>query len=239
MSILPGGGYAEYAAVPSDHLIPIPENLSFEQAAAIPEGWLTAYQTLFYLAKGKPNEKVLIHAAASGVGTALIQMAKLKGLQVVVTCGSQEKISFCENLGADLAINYKTDSFKQRIKEFGGVDIVLDPIGASYFEDNLECLNLDGRWVLYGTMGGHQINTVDLRSLMSKRINFYTTTLRSRSNQYKTDLINSFMDDGILEGFAQGILKPMIYRIFPIEDVVVAHEIMENNENSGKIILKL
>ncbi|CAG9330404.1 unnamed protein product [Blepharisma stoltei] len=239
MSILSGGGYAEYATIPSDHLIPIPDNLSYEEAAAIPEGWITAYQILFYIAKGKPQEKVLIHAGASGVGTALIQLAKLKGLLVAVTCGSQEKMDFCRNLGADLAINYKTESFKEKIRDFGGVDIVLDCIGANYFEDNLDAINLDGRWIIYGTMGGHQVNQVSLRGLMAKRVSLITTTLRSRSKEYKADLIKEFINDGILDAFQNGILKPILYRTFSMEEVALAHELMEKNENSGKIVLKI
>eukprot|EP00358_Blepharisma_japonicum_P006894 CAMPEP_0202942162 /NCGR_PEP_ID=MMETSP1395-20130829/2328_1 /ASSEMBLY_ACC=CAM_ASM_000871 /TAXON_ID=5961 /ORGANISM="Blepharisma japonicum, Strain Stock R1072" /LENGTH=233 /DNA_ID=CAMNT_0049638101 /DNA_START=243 /DNA_END=940 /DNA_ORIENTATION=+ len=233
MAILPGGGYAEYAAVQSDHLMPIPDNLSYEEAAAIPEGWVTAYQLLFYIARGKAQEKVLVHAGASGVGTALIQLAKLKGLKVAITCGSQEKMEFCKNLGADLAINYKTESFKQKVKEFGGADIVLDCIGANYFEDNLDAIRLDGRWVIYGTMGGHQVNQVSLRGMMGKRISLISTTLRNRSDEYKADLVRSFIDDGILDAFRNSVLKPIIYRTFPIEKIAEAHEIMEKNENSG------
>mmetsp|Transcript_26692 Transcript_26692/g.26351 ORF Transcript_26692/g.26351 Transcript_26692/m.26351 type:complete len:242 (+) Transcript_26692:245-970(+) len=239
MAILPGGGYAEYAAVQSDHLMPIPDNLSYEEAAAIPEGWVTAYQLLFYIARGKAQEKVLVHAGASGVGTALIQLAKLKGLKVAITCGSQEKMEFCKNLGADLAINYKTESFKQKVKEFGGADIVLDCIGANYFEDNLDAIKLDGRWIIYGTMGGHQVNQVSLRGLMAKRVSLITTTLRSRSKEYKADLVRTFINDGILDAFQNGILKPILYRTFLMEEIVLAHELMEKNENSGKIVLKI
>lgn len=161
MGLVNGGGYAEFAVMPSDRAIKVPDSLSFDEAAAIPEVFLTAYQTLFWLGKLKKNETVLIHAGASGVGTAAIQLAKhISDAKVIVTAGSKRKLDFCRELGADVLINYKEQSFDEEVLKATngkGVDLILDFVGADYWNKNLASIKKEGRWVLIGILGGAEL----------------------------------------------------------------------------------
>lgn len=158
------GGYAEYVAMPADRVFHMPDTMSFEEAAAIPEVFLTAYQTLYWLGKLKQGETVLIHAGASGVGTAAIQLAKkMTKANVIVTAGSEEKLEFCKELGADKGINYKKEDFAKEVLDYTqnkGVDLILDFIGASYWDQNVASIKTDGRWILIGTLGGTIVEKV-------------------------------------------------------------------------------
>lgn len=239
--LLEGGGYAEYATIDEGMVMPIPEHFSFEEAAAIPEVFLTAYQTLFWIGDLKQGERVLIHAGASGVGTAAIQMAKISGATVAVTAGSQEKLEACQELGADFLINYKQESFSERInQEFGknAINVILDFVGASYWDQNIEVLAMDGHHVLISTLGGAKLEKVDLRQIMGKRINLTGTTLRSRDRAYKVRLTQEFADR-MLPFFAEVKLKPIIDCVFPLEEIQEAHRYIEANKNIGKVILKV
>lgn len=240
-ALLPGGGYAEYAAVPEAMILPIPENLNFQQAAAIPEVFLTAYQCLFWIGQLKSNETVLIHAGASGVGTAAIQLAREIGAHIIVTAGSERKLAVCRDLGAEAAINYKDGPFASNVldaTENRGVDLILDFVGASYWQQNLSALALDSRMVLIALLGGARVEQVNLGVLLRKRIQLTATTLRTRSLDYKIRLTREFADFA-LPRFADGRLKPVIDRIFPWECVVEAHQYMEANQNIGKIVLRV
>ncbi len=237
--LLPGGGYAEYVSIPAAMAVPIPENLSFEEAAAIAEVFLTAYQALFWIARIQSGETVLIHAGASGVGTAAIQLTRESEATAVVTAGTDEKLDACRELGAKAAINYKEGPFAQKVlnaTEDRGVDLVLDFVGAAYWDQNLSVLATDGRWVVISILGGSKVEQVDLRMLIKKRIQLTATTLRARSQDYKIRLTRDFSEFA-LPRFADGRLKPVIDRIFPWEQVVEAHCYMEANKNIGKIIL--
>jgi putative PIG3 family NAD(P)H quinone oxidoreductase len=239
--LLPGGGYAEYAVIPGAMAMPIPENFSFEEAAAIPEVFLTAYQTLFWLGNLQEKEVVLIHAGASGVGTAAIQLAREKGATVIITAGSEQKLAACRELGAKTAINYKEGSFAPKVLETTenrGVNLILDFVGAAYWEQNLSVLATDGRLVLISTLGGTKVERLDLRVLMKKRIQITATTLRARSQDYKVRLTWD-LSEFVLPCFKDGRLQPVIDRIFPWEEVVQAHRYMEENKNIGKIILTI
>lgn len=242
MGLVSGGAYAEYATLPVDRAMLIPENLSFEQAAAIPEVFLTAYQTLFWLGKLKQEETVLIHAGGSGVGTAAIQLAKqLKQAKVITTAGSKEKLSFTESLGADVQINYKEQSFDEEVlkaTDNQGVDLVLDFIGASYWDKNIKSLATDGRWILIGTLGGSMVENVNLANLMAKRIQLTGTLLSPRSDQYKADLTKEFMTK-TSEFFKENQLKAIVDRVFDFTEMKQAHLYMEQNKNIGKVIVKL
>lgn len=188
-----GGGYAEYVVMPADRAMVIPEHLSFEEAAAIPEVFLTAYQTLFWIGKLHADENALIHAGGSVVGTAAIQLAKQIGqANVVTTASSQEKLDFCRSLGADVCINYKEQNFDKEVlnaTKNQGVDLILDFIGASYWSKNLASIKVDGRWVLIGFLGGANVENVDL---MSKRIQLTGTLLTPRNDEYKAALTTEF-----------------------------------------------
>ncbi|WP_035054623.1 NAD(P)H-quinone oxidoreductase [Carnobacterium pleistocenium] len=236
------GGYAEYVVMPSNRAIRIPDNMSFESAAAIPEVFLTAYQTLYWLGELKPDETVLIHAGASGVGTAAIQLAKkMTKARVIVTAGSNEKLQFCKELGADKVINYKEEEFDQIVLNYTeqkGVDLILDFIGASYWEKNLTSLKIDGRWVLIGVLGGAIVENINLGKLLQKRITLKGTLLTSRSDDYKAKLTNEFVEH-VMPYFEKDLIKPIVDTVFLLDDAAKAHRYMEDNKNSGKIILKV
>ncbi|WP_440896604.1 NAD(P)H-quinone oxidoreductase [Amphibacillus sp. Q70] len=242
MGLVSGGAYAEYALIPSDRAMVIPDNLSYEQAAAIPEVFLTAYQTLFWLGNLQEDETVLIHAGGSGVGTAAIQLAKqLKGANVIITAGTTEKLNTAKTLGASYCINYKEQAFDQEVLQATddrGVDLILDFIGASYWEKNLASLSVDGRWVLIGTLGGSTVEQVSLTELMTKRIQLTGTLLTPRNDQYKAKLATEFIAE-TSKLFKNNQLKPVIDRVFNFDQMSQAHEYMEENKNIGKIIVKL
>lgn len=237
-----GGGYAEYAIMPAGRAMVIPDNLSFEAAAAIPEVFLTAYQTLFWLGELGKEETVLVHAGGSGVGTAAIQLAKiLKQANVITTAGSKEKLDMASSLGADVCINYKEQSFDQIVDETTngrGADVILDFIGASYWTKNLASAGVDSRWILIGLLGGTTVEQANIGKLMSKRIHFKGTLLTPRSDAYKADLSQTFATEA-LPLFETGELKPLIDRVFNFADVQDAHAHMENNKNIGKIVLRV
>ncbi|NGZ76920.1 NAD(P)H-quinone oxidoreductase [Saccharibacillus alkalitolerans] len=241
MGLVNGGGYAEYAVMPAERAMRIPDAYSFEQAAAVPEVFLTAYQTLYWIGRLQRNESVLIHAGASGVGTAAIQLAKkLSGAKVIVTAGSQEKLDFCGELGADVLINYKEQSFEQEVlkaTDGQGVDLILDFVGADYWDKNLASIKKEGRWVLIGILGGIQVEQVNLFALMSKCVQLTGTLLTPRSDEYKARLTADFVKD-VFPHIEQGEIKPIIDTVFPLEQALEAQRHMEANRNIGKIVLR-
>ena len=242
MCLLGGGGYAQYVAVPVTHCIPIPSHMSFTDAGAIPEVYLTAYQLIRYIAHCSPNEYILIHAGASGVGTAAIQLAKLFGCKSIATAGTSDKLKFCMELGASTAINYKDQSFGTEVQNYlrdnkvsNGISIVIDPVGKSHFNDNIDVLGLDGRYILFGLMSGADVQ-LNLGKVLAKRIRIEGTTLRSRSAEYKTDLVKSFIRD-VLPALDNKTCKPIIYKEMSMDQIVDAHKLMESNETTGKIVI--
>ena len=238
-SILGGGGYAQYAAVQKDIALHIPESLSFKQAAGVAEVFLTAYQALFWLGSLRKNKSVLIHAGASGVGTAAIQLAKTQNCQIMTTAGSEKKVEYCEQLGASLGINYKKVDFEKTVLEYTkgyGADLILDFIGGPYLNKNLECIANDGHIVILGLLGGRIAENIDLGTLLTKRISIKGSTLRNRSNDYKAQLAKEFSEKTI-KLLSDGTIFPVIDRVFPWEKVKDAHDRMEANLNTGKIIL--
>ncbi|MEQ6378281.1 NAD(P)H-quinone oxidoreductase [Bacillaceae bacterium S4-13-58] len=242
MGLVNGGGYAEYVVMPDDRAMVIPENLSFEEAAAIPEVFLTAYQTLFWIGQLREGKNVLIHAGGSGVGTAAIQLAKQIGqANVITTAGSKEKLDFCRSLGADACINYKEQNFDEEVlntTKNQGVDLILDFIGASYWRKNLASIKVDGRWVLIGILGGAEIEKFNLMDVISKRIQLTGTLLTPRSDEYKAALTSEFSSK-TLELFRNNKLRPVVDHVFAFDQIQQAHEHMENNKNIGKIIIKV
>lgn len=242
MGLINGGGYAEYAVMPMDRAIPIPDSFSFAEAAAIPEVFLTAYQTLYWIGKLQQGETVLVHAGASGVGTAAIQLAKqISKATVIVTAGSAKKLDFCRELGADVLINYKEQSFDEevlRATNGQGADVILDFVGADYWAKNLASIKKEGRWVLIGVLGGVKVEQMNLFALMSKCVQLTGTLLTPRSDEYKAGLTQDFAAN-VLAYFDNSIIKPIIDTIFPLEKVSDAHIHMEENRNTGKIILQV
>jgi len=238
--LLGGGGYAQYATMPADMLLPIPANLNFEEAAAIPEVFLTTYQAMVWIAQLQKGESILIHAGASGVGTAAIQMAKSIGATVYVTA-SKSKHATCLALGATKAIDYKTEDFKQQILDFTnkkGVDVIIDFIAAPYLQKNINSLALDGRMVLLALMGGIKVPDLNVANLLVKRLQITGSTLRSRPLPYKIRLSQA-LKAYAWPLFEQQTLRPIIDSVFDWKEVVKAHNRMEQNLNIGKIILKV
>ncbi len=240
MAVVTGGAYAELAAVPAGMAMRIPEPLTYEQAAAIPEAFLTAYLNLFTLGRLGAGETALIHAGASGVGTAAIQLARAAGARVFVTAGTPEKLDFCQELGAELTINYKTESFKDwALKETGGrgVDVILDFIGAPYWNDNLTALAVGGRLMLIGGMGGMR-GDLNLGQIMPKSLTVTGTTLRRTPLDKKIALTQAFAAFALTR-FADDQLRPVIDTVYPLHEAAAAHQRMHENANIGKIVLRV
>ena len=233
-----GGGYAEKACIDHRMAMPIPPGWDFVKAAAVPEVFFTANETLFTLGRLDAGETVLIHAGASGVGTAGIQMARQTGARVLVTVGSEEKVARTESLGADTAINYKTTDFTERVLELtdgAGVDLVQDFIGAAYWQNNLKCLKTTGRLVLVGLMGGNKVET-DLGLIMRKRLQVIGSVMRSQPLENKIAITERFRSRWLPE-LQRGRIQPLIDSSFPLAKAAEAHQYMEENRNVGKIML--
>ncbi|XP_014710269.1 quinone oxidoreductase PIG3 isoform X1 [Equus asinus] len=244
MALLPGGGQAQYVTVPEGLLMPIPAGLTLPQAAAIPEVWLTAFQLLHLLGNVQAGDTVLIHAGSSGVGTAAIQLTRMAGATPLVTAGSQHKLQMAEKLGAAAGFNYKEEDFSEATLKFtkgAGVNIILDCIGGSYWEKNVTCLALDGRWVLYGLMGGANISGPLFSKLFFKRGSLITSRLRCRDKKYKQMLVKAFTEQILPHFSTEGPqrLLPVLDRVFPVTEIQEAHAHMETNKNVGKIVLEL
>ncbi len=239
-ALLSGGGYAEYAVIHENIAVAIPSNLNTVEAAAIPEVFLTAYQALGWLAQLKSDETILIHAGASGVGTAAIQIARQKGAKIYVTA-SKSKHPICLQLGATRAIDYRTENFEEVILEETqgrGVNVVLDFLAAPYYQRNLNSLALDGRMVMLSLMGGIKVDQLNLVPMLRKRLKIMGSTLRSRTLDYKTQLTQDFWNFAHPH-FKSEQLKPVIDTIFDWREVAKAHNYMEANKNKGKILLKI
>ncbi len=238
--LLPGGGYAERVAVPRGMLMPIPEGMTFEEAGAIPEVWLTAYLNLFREALLKAGETTLIHAGASGVGTAAIQLGKRAGARVIATVRTPEKAEALRALGADLVVESGAQDFAAAITAAFGptpVDVILDPVGGETLAKNMSLMKVAGRLVFIATMAGGTAS-VDLRVLLVKRLRLIGSTLRARPLAEKIDLTASFVRD-VLPGFRDGSLKPVIDRVFPLGEAAKAHRWVAANKNVGKVVLRV
>jgi NADPH2:quinone reductase len=240
MTLVGGGGYADYALAPASTLMPVPEGMDFTHAAAISEVWLTAYLNVFREAGLQPGETLLVHGGASGVGTAAIQLAKALGPSpVIVTVGGEDKAAACRALGADHAILYKTEDFSKRVLEISerGANVILDHIGGRYLEPNLACLALYGRLVIIGLLGGPKAE-LNIGRLMVKRQRIIGSVLRARPVEEKARITAAFREQ-VLPRFARGELKPVIHEVLPLADVRRAHELMAANANTGKLILQV
>ena len=235
-----GGGYAEKALLDYRMAMPIPADWDFITAAAVAEVFLTANETLFTLGRLQGGETVLIHAGASGVGTAGIQMARHVGARVFITAGSGEKVAHTLELGAEAGINYKEEDFAERIAQLTrkeGVHLIQDFIGAAYWQRNLQCLRTEGRLVLVGLMGGVKVEA-DLNLIMRKRLQIFGSVMRSQPLANKIAITQRFRERW-LPILASGAIRPIIDTSFALADAAAAHRYMEENRNIGKIILTL
>ncbi|KAK7327954.1 hypothetical protein VNO77_22047 [Canavalia gladiata] len=238
-ALLHWGGYAEKVAVPAAQVLPIPPGVSLEDAASLPEVACTVWSTVFMSSRLSAGETFLVHGGSSGIGTFAIQMAKLHGAKVFTTAGSEEKLAACKDLGADVVINYNTEDFVARVKgetEGKGVDVILDHIGGSYLQRNLDSLNLDGRLFLISIMGG-AIGEVNLNSLLSRRLTVQAARLRFRSPEKKAEIIRE-VETNVWPAVAAGKVKPVVYQYFPLSEAAAAHRLMESSKHIGKILLR-
>lgn len=235
-ALVPGGGYAEYAVVHEDNALPVPPGLSLIEAAAIPETFFTVWTNVFDRGRLKEGETLLVHGGSSGIGTTAIMLGKAFGAVVVVTAGSAEKCQACRDLGADLAINYRTEDFVAVLAEKGiRPDVILDMVGGDYVAKNLKAVAMHGRIVMIAFQKGSRIEA-DWMPVMMKRLTFTGSTLRARSVAEKAEIARA-LERHVWPLFGAEQLKPIIFRTFPLVEAAAAHELMESSEHIGKIVL--
>jgi putative PIG3 family NAD(P)H quinone oxidoreductase len=238
-ALVSGGGYATLCVAPAPQCLPIPEPLDFVAAAAIPETFFTVWTNVFDRGRLKAGESALFHGGASGIGTTAIQLASARGARVFATAGSDQKCRAIEALGAERGINYRTEDFTAVVKELTGdrgVDLILDIVGADYLARNIAALATDGRLVEIGFMGGTSAAAVDLGDILRRRLTITGSTLRPRTAGEKGVIAEALRREvwPLLEA---GRVKPVIYRIFPLDQAAAAHRLMESSEHIGKIVL--
>jgi NADPH:quinone reductase len=236
--IVAGGGYGRYATVAASHLVSMPKNLDFIEAAAAAEVFFTAFHNLFMEARTEAGETLLVHGGGSGVGTAAIQLARARGVTAITTAGTTEKVERCLELGAAFGINYQTEDFAARVLELTGgwgVDVILDWIGASYLNKHIEILKPRGRLVIIGLMGGNKTE-IPLAPVLTKRLRIIGSVLRSQSKDEKTALTGAFTRE-VRPLFESGQIRPVVDRVFPVQAVEEAHQYMKENRHFGKIVL--
>ena len=239
MALVVGGGYAEYCVAHEGHALPV-AGLSMVEAAAIPETFFTVWHNTFERGGLKSGETLLIHGGSSGIGTAAIQLAKSFGARVITTAGSEEKCAACRNLGADVAINYKTEDFVAATKaatDDKGAELIVDMVGGDYIARNYEAAAVEGRIVQIAFQGSPKA-TVDFRRIMLKRLHHTGSTLRSRSVADKAAIARA-VEDNVLPLITAGKVKPVIYKTFPLTAAAAAHALMETSAHIGKIVLTL
>ena len=234
-ALLVGGGMAEEVVVDARHVLPVPEGVSLLEAAAIPEVYATAWLNLFQLAALAPGEKVLLHAGASGVGSAAIQLCKAFGNPCWVSVGSAERLAYCVELGAQGGV-LRGDGL-QGLSDFAPFDVILDPVGGEYAAQNLQWLGLDGRWVNIGLMGGRQAQ-LDFALVLLKRAQLIGSTLRNRDDQFKAELLADLVRQ-VWPLFAEGRLKPQLQQSFAASQAEAAYAALASNSVNGKLVLQL
>jgi putative PIG3 family NAD(P)H quinone oxidoreductase len=238
-ALTPGGGYAEYCTTPAAWCLPIPRGFSLEQAAGLPETFFTVWNNVFDRAHLAPGETFLVHGGTSGIGLTAIQLAKAFGATVITTAGSPEKTAFCRSIGADHAIDYRTQDFAEEVKRISkrGVDVILDMVGGDYIERNLKCLALEGRLVQIAFLQGSRVEC-DWRFIMLKRLTVTGSTLRASPSERKAALARELRDKAwpLLEA---GKVRVVIHATFDLADVTQAHALMESSKHIGKILLRV
>ena len=239
-ALTPGGGYAEYCVAPAAHCLPIPAGLSMLEAAGVPENFFTVWVNVFGTCQLSAGEKFLVHGGSSGIGLTAIQLAKAFGAEVFTTVGNDEKLAFCQNIGADHVFNYKTQDWMAEtatITQKRGVNVILDMVGGSYIEKNLRSLALEGRYCFIAFLEGGKAE-IDFRPLMMKRQTITGSTLRARPDAQKAAIAKE-LEAKVWPLLAAGKVKPVIHETFDLADVVAAHRLMESSAHIGKIMLKV
>jgi NADPH2:quinone reductase len=239
-ALAPGGGYAQLCVTSADHVLPVPADMSLEQAAAFPENWFTVWANLVDLAGLAAGERLLVHGGTSGIGLAALQLARHLGAEVIVTAGSDEKCEFCRKMGATLAINYRREDFVARIRDVTGkqgVDVVLDMVGGTYIAKNISLLRPRGRLVFIAFLQGSRAE-VDFTAVMVKRLRIMGSTMRPRTVSEKAAIRDALARD-IWPAYVSGQLKSTVHEVFPFERAADAHRLMESSQHIGKILLQV
>lgn len=239
-ALVTGGGYAEYVATPSSLCLPLPKDLTMTEGAAIPETFFTVWTNVFDRGQLKAGETFLVHGGSSGIGTTAIQLATNFGARVFATAGSQEKCHACEDLGAERAVNYKTEDFLEIFKDItdeNGIDVILDMVAGDYVPLDIELAAADGRIILISVLGGIS-GEIDFLKLIIKRLVLTGSTLRPRSITDKSEIARS-LKEKVWPFIESGKVKPQIYKTFPLSDVIKAHKMMESGQHIGKIVLEI
>src|SRR5262247_490961 len=239
-ALVAGGGYAQFCPVHESNALPLPHGTNDVEAAAIPETFFTVWHNAFERGALKSGETLLVHGGSSGIGTTAIQLAKAFGARVITTAGSPEKCDACRKLGADVAVNYKTEDFVAATKTATGdkgAEVIVDMVGGDYIERNYEAAAVDGRIVQIAFQGSPKA-TVDFRRIMLKRLTHTGSTLRSRSVADKAAIARA-VEENVWSLIAAGKVKPIIYRTFPLREAAAAHALMESSQHIGKIVLTL
>ncbi|WP_093764338.1 NAD(P)H-quinone oxidoreductase [Streptomyces sp. F-7] len=237
-ALLSGGGYAEKVAVPAGQLLPVPEGITVDRAAALPEVVCTVWSNVFMVAHLRPGETFLVHGGSSGIGTMAIQLAKAVGAKVAVTAGTREKLERCAELGADVLINYREQDFVAELREATGgkgADVILDNMGAKYLDRNVQALAVNGRLVIIGMQGGVK-GELNIGALLAKRAAITATTLRARPVEEKAAIVAAVREH-VWPLVSSGHVRPVIDREIPMPDAAQAHRIVEDSSHIGKVLL--
>ena len=236
-ALLPGGGYAEYVTTPAAHCLPVPEGLSMAEAAALPETFYTVWSNVFMRGRLQGGEKFLVHGGSSGIGTTAIQLARAFGARVFTTAGTDDKCAACVDLGAERAINYKSEDFVEALKGEGGMDLILDMVGGGYIPRNIKALGEDGRLVHIAFLNGPKAE-VNFALIMVKRLTITGSTLRPQSDHAK-GVIAEQLRDHVWPKIGKGRVMPVMDSTFPMDRAADAHMRMESSEHIGKIMLEI
>ena len=236
-ALLAAGGYAEKVAVPAGQVMPLPPGISVEDAAAIPEVACTVWSNVFMVAGLAPEETLLVHGGAGGIGNIAIQLGKAVGARVFATAGSAEKMALCESLGADRAIDYHDEDFVEVLEKAGGADVILDNMGAKYLGRNVKALATEGRLVIIGMQGGSR-GELDIAGLLRKRGAVIATSLRSRPTEEKAAICAAVVEH-VWPLIGEGKVRSLVHERIPLDEVSRAHELMESGSHTGKILLQV
>lgn len=232
-----GGGYAEYCVIREEHCLPVPKGLGLAEAASLPEAFFTVWSNIFMTAGLKADEVFLVHGGAGGLGTVSIQLGKAFGARVVATDSPAERVAFCKELGADVAIDYEKEDFVEAVRtQVTGADVILDVVGGPYIQRNMKAARHDGRIVQLAFAAGSKVD-IDLMPVMLKRLRYTGSTLRSRSDEFKAEVARQ-LEAKVWPLFASGLLKPVVGTELPLEDAAGAHRLMEQARHHGKIVLR-
>jgi NADPH2:quinone reductase len=239
-ALTPGGGYAQYCLTPAGQCLPIPAGLDLLQAASLPETFFTVWINVFERARLAPNETLLVQGGSSGIGVTAIQMARAFGHRVFATAGSADKCAACERLGAEKAINYRTEDFVEAVKQLTGgkgVDVILDMVGGDYVPREIKALADDGRLSIIAFLGGTRA-TLDMGDILYRRLTITGSTLRPRTVEYKTQVARALREK-VWPLIEAGAIRPVIHCVFPLDQAAQAHALMESGTHIGKIVLSV